>query len=251
MGVFSKMVVGTNDTLKSEGFGGGVIDDIITMNNSIKLDMSSPIASPMIDNQIDNSNENSIDNHESYLKFEQINAHKAMPRARSNHLIGDDDDDDNDSTDEIMLHSTRTNENTNYSDEIILLSSNSIDLDDSYYDSNAANDIDNDDECKEKTFANTTEKYSSEQNENLKEHNFLLDPNVSRDKPRRQRMRKNLKPNSNFKSRSKLSMQPTIISSQLFTQSQSEIAKRLHKSNPQKIVKKKYQIFKNLSNGNI
>jgi hypothetical protein len=243
MGVFSKMVV-TNDNSKSEGFGGGAIDDIIIMNNNIKLDMSSPISSPMINNQIDDdSNENSIDNHENYLKFEQMNnEHKRMPTIHSNHL-----NDDDDSNDEILLHSARTNENTNYSDEIILVSSNSIDLDDNYYDSNAANDID---ECKDKPFTNNTEKYSSEQNENIKD-NFLLDPNI-KDKPRRQRLRKNLKPNSNFKSRTKISIQPTMISNQLFAQSQSEIAKRLHKSNPQKLFnKKKFQIFKNLSNGKL
>ena len=236
MGVFSKMVVVTNDTTKSDGFGVGVIDDII-MNNSLKLDMSSPISSPIINNNIDDSNENSIDNHSNFLKYHQIDEPRAMPHIRNSQM------NDDDTSDEIMLHSARTNENTNYSDEIILVSSNSIDLDDNYYDSNVANDIN---DCKSKQFTNNVEKYSSEQNENFKEDTDL---NTKDRQHKRQRIRKNFKSNSNFKQKNKLSMQPTI-SNQLFAQTQSEIAKRLNKSNLQKNYnKKKFHIFKNLSNG--
>jgi hypothetical protein len=237
MGVFSKMVVGASDTTKSDGFSSGVIDDII----GIKLDLSSPISSPMINNHIDDSNENSIDNQKSFLKFEQIDEPRTITYNRNSHI---NDDDSN----EIMLPTVRTNENTNFSDEIILVSSNSIDLDDNYYDINARHDIN---DCKHKSLNNSIEKYSNEQNENFKDHSFLIDSSMKDRHPRRQRVRKNLKPNSNFKGRTKLSIQPTMISNQLFTQSQSEIARiRLHKSTPQKNFKqKKFHIFKNSSNG--
>lgn len=247
MGVFSKMVPTTNDTTKLSNFNGEDIDDdIIIMNNGIKLDISPAPSSPIMHNHdLDESHENSHDNANNYLKFEPIDDHE--PGRTISHTHNNIHDDD---SNEIILNSARTNENTNYSDEIILASSNSIDLDENYYDTNTNNSMDN---CKtnQKSIIQAGIQNSRLNNENQHSQNFTIDSNNG-SKSKRPKIKKNIKLNSNHvKLKFKSSIQPAMISNQLFTQSQSGIAKlKLQKMDTDKFLnKRKTYHFKNLSNG--